>query len=355
MTSLNYFADSLALHRDPLRKDHSFVVDTASDSSHSHTTPSNSESEKLAAPKLSGDGWSTELSSVSDEEDYDKIKLDPSAVVGGSGGGGLETSQQPGLVNHEKTLASSIMGAEEKPIVDTKMASRGARRQSIQVILEKTSKRGKYVLTADDPEIREILRSGIEREAAKKPRTRFRDLVFTRRFSTFDRQNPLSSESPFYGFFTLFWIAVGLLLVRVAMQNWKTYGSMLGNAEIIHMMLDRDLVVLAVADGVMCGATLFGLGLQRLIHKGYISWAGSGWILQSTWEIFFLGAVVGWTRYRHWPWTHTVFFVLHGLVYLMKQISFAHYNGFRKFVGTQPSFIANGCFSISSVSQKAHA
>ncbi len=33
------------------------------------------------------------------------------------------------------------------------------------------------------------------------------------------------------------------------------------------------------------------------------------------------------TRWRAWPWTHTVFFVLHGLVMLMKQHSYAFYNG----------------------------
>lgn len=37
---------------------------------------------------------------------------------------------------------------------------------------------------------------------------------------------------------------------------------------------------------------------------------------------------VGLTIARDWPWTHTVFFVLHGLVLLMKQHSFAFYNGY---------------------------
>ena len=31
---------------------------------------------------------------------------------------------------------------------------------------------------------------------------------------------------------------------------------------------------------------------------------------------------------REWPWTHTVFFVLHGLVFLMKQHSYSFYNGY---------------------------
>lgn len=37
--------------------------------------------------------------------------------------------------------------------------------------------------------------------------------------------------------------------------------------------------------------------------------------------------MVGLTIARDWPWTHTVFFVLHGLVLLMKQHSYAFYNG----------------------------
>jgi sterol O-acyltransferase len=34
------------------------------------------------------------------------------------------------------------------------------------------------------------------------------------------------------------------------------------------------------------------------------------------------------TLIRDWPWTHTVFFVMHGLVMLMKQHSYAFYNGY---------------------------
>ena len=45
------------------------------------------------------------------------------------------------------------------------------------------------------------------------------------------------------------------------------------------------------------------------------------------WQTAFIGAVVGLTLVREWPWTHTVFFVLHGLVMLMKQHSYAFYNG----------------------------
>lgn len=41
----------------------------------------------------------------------------------------------------------------------------------------------------------------------------------------------------------------------------------------------------------------------------------------------FIGGVIGLPLLRDWPWTHTVFFVLHGFVMLMKQHSYAFYNG----------------------------
>lgn len=42
----------------------------------------------------------------------------------------------------------------------------------------------------------------------------------------------------------------------------------------------------------------------------------------------YIVSVLVWTVVREWPWTHTVFFVLHALVMLMKQHSEAFYNGY---------------------------
>jgi sterol O-acyltransferase len=207
------------------------------------------------------------------------------------------------------------------------------RRKSIQVIVEKADRKGRYTLTANDPEFREIMRLGMEREAAKlsgKARNRIRGLVFTRQFTTFDRQNPLASQSPFHGFFTLFWLAMFLLLVKIAAQNYKNQGSVFGRAEILHLMVDRDLFALLVTDGALCFATSFGFFLQKAIAKGHLTWNGSGWIIQSLWQVFFTGSVIWVSFYRDWPWTHTVFIVLHDFVLLMKQHSYAFYNGYRK-------------------------
>lgn len=233
------------------------------------------------------------------EEDYDNRKPDTSAVVGG-GGSPSKTS----------------------------IGSDGWRHKSVPVTLEKTNKKGRYMLRTEDKELREIIRLGIERQSGNARTKGFRDMVFTRQFTTFDGRNPSSSDSPFKGFFVLFWLCMGMMLLRVAAYNWRTFGSVLGRNEVMTTMFSKDVVVLGLTDGVMTLATLFGVGLQHLVLRGYLKWDGAGWIIQHLWQIFYLGAVIGWTLYREWPWTHTVFVVLHAMVFLMKQHSYAFYNGY---------------------------
>jgi sterol O-acyltransferase len=213
------------------------------------------------------------------------------------------------------------------------------RRKSVQIFIQESRKREGYVLRTNDAEIREILRSGIEREASRsnrKGKNRMRDLVFTRQFTTFDRQNPRASSSPFHGFFTLFWLAMALLLVRIAAQNYRDLGSMFGRAEILHLMVDRDLFVMLTTDGLMCISTTFCLLLQRCISRGYLTWDRSGWIIQSLWEIIFTVAFIWISFYREWSWTHTVFIVMHDFVLLMKQHSYSFYNGYCTSIHSQP-------------------
>ena len=255
--------------------------------------------------------------SIISDDDYETTtrKLDPDVLVRATTNGALPSiSSHPADETHTNGSASTHR-----------------RSSSLQVRLEKTDKKGRYRLTADDPEIQDIIRRGLEREAAldsRKQRSRLRDIIFTRQFTTFDRQNPATADSPFFGFFTLFWLCLIGMLVRVAMYNWKMYGSVLGNQEILKMMFDRDVVVLGVTDGILCTITAVGLGLQKLIVKNYLDWNGLGWVIQSIWQIFYITAAIGFTQYREWPWTHTIFIVLHSMVFLMKQHSYAFYNGY---------------------------
>jgi sterol O-acyltransferase len=117
--------------------------------------------------------------------------------------------------------------------------------------------------------------------AGAKRRSKFSDLVFTRQFTAFDRNNTDSADSPFHGFFTLFWLGMAIFMIKIAAENYRQHGNILGTNEIMGLMFHRDVMVLGLSDGVMCAATGFGLLLQKLIHGGWLSWNKTGWIVQS--------------------------------------------------------------------------
>ncbi|KAI8624449.1 MBOAT family protein [Xylariaceae sp. FL1651] len=188
-----------------------------------------------------------------------------------------------------------------------------------------------YVVAPDDAELREITGRAIRTGQEKKVTTQhegLKGLVFTRQFSTFDRQNQNAANSPFYGFYVLFWIAVAFLIVKMAADNWRKTGSPLGTNEIMESMFRRDVVVLLLSDGIMCALTGVSWIIQVLVLRDYVDWNKTGWIIQNIWQSLFFASVIGLTLVRNWPWTHTVFFVLHGIVMLMKQHSYAFYNGY---------------------------
>ncbi|KAJ6782647.1 hypothetical protein PWT90_00200 [Aphanocladium album] len=156
---------------------------------------------------------------------------------------------------------------------------------------------------------------------------KFKDFVFTRQVSTFDAQSEAALNSPFHGFYNLFWLSVALLICKISANNWRAYGNLLGPSDILRTMFHRDVVVLLLSDGIMCGLTAVTWLLQKLVQLNTLNWDREGWIIQHIWQACFIAGTVKWTVYRDWPWTHTVFFVLHALVMLMKQHSYAFYNG----------------------------
>ncbi|KAI1355146.1 MBOAT family protein [Xylaria sp. FL0043] len=206
-----------------------------------------------------------------------------------------------------------------------------------------------YAIASNDAELRDILKRGLnmgqeKSNGAPSRHGKFRELLFTRQFSTFDRQNQDAANSPFYGFYVLFWIAVVFWIIKMAADNWRKTGSPLGENEIMKAMFRRDVVfysgmrfrmmltqivlVLLISDGVMCALTGVSWVIQLLVLHDYIDWNRTGWVIQNLWQSLFIVNVIGLTLVRDWPWTHTVFFVLHGLVMLMKQHSYAFYNGY---------------------------
>lgn len=100
-----------------------------------------------------------------------------------------------------------------------------------------------HIFPDDDHSIRDFLTRSSQRAREADPTKRpgkFSDLVFTRQFSAFDRHNAAAVNSPFHGFYTLFWLAVALFVLKISADNWRKYGTPLGSSDIVKTMFDRE-------------------------------------------------------------------------------------------------------------------
>jgi len=96
----------------------------------------------------------SDTSSEASEEDYDNLKHDSLAVVKGGRGGGYIA---------EKESTPVAMG-NEKLYEGLKAPSKKSRPKPSRLFtLDKLKENGRYILTADDEAIREILKLGLER------------------------------------------------------------------------------------------------------------------------------------------------------------------------------------------------
>lgn len=233
--------------------------------------------------------------------------------------GELGSDKMPG--DQKRTIAVDLRNGE---LMDPSSES-----DTIPVVLQQTDSDGQYTLDANDRDLQVLLKEGLRRSKSGIPhpkKSQFRDIMLKKQFTAFDRLN--TGELPsFHGFFTLFWIGVTLMIVRVAANNWRTEGSVLGKNEIVRLMLSKDLMLLGVVDCLMMSAGLVSTFIQVLVYRDWISWGRSGWILQNIWQFTFLCSFIGFSRVRDWPWTHAVFITLHTITMLMKQHSYAFYNG----------------------------
>jgi len=209
---------------------------------------------------------------------------------------------------------------------------------------------GVHITPENDKLMQEFLSRSSELADGSRsyPKAGFGDLVFTQQFSAFDRNNIESSQNPFTGFYNLFWLAVTLFVCKISAENWRLHGSPLGANVIMSTMFSRDVKILLISDGIMCALTGVTWVLQVLTFKGFMNWNRRGWIIQHVWQSSFIGGVIGWTLVRDWPWTHTVFFVMHGLVMLMKQHSYAFYNGYLSTIYEHSQFIVGKLKQLES-------
>ncbi len=225
------------------------------------------------------------------EEDYDDLSGSPSCLVirrnpleaemgaDGKQQNGSYPGHEPQYLEGEVPIPHS---SARLPALDTDPISIAASKPNtdndntiLQDVMRKSHLHHTHRLAASEPG------PAGHQAGGQKRSPKFADLVFTRKFSAFDRQNRDAANSPFHGFFTLFWMAVFFFVVKIGADNWKTHGSPLGTNEIMRTMFRRDVLVLLVADGVMCAATGVGWLLQRAIRAGYVDWGRTGWVLQN--------------------------------------------------------------------------
>lgn len=161
--------------------------------------------------------------------------------------------------------------------------------------------------------------------STKDPRRfKFRNMSNELQYSILDIH--AGKRSLFSGFYTLFWVTLGVMLVRKLLVNY------LENQQIMGMNITRiflkDLDKVALTDLWMYFMTYYGYFVQIAIKKGYCTWDGCGWFLQHLYQTFFVLFFAWFSDYMKFPWIGSVFLLLHSFVLLMKQHSFAFYNGY---------------------------
>lgn len=162
-------------------------------------------------------------------------------------------------------------------------------------------------------------------KSPKKPPSRHR---FTRMSSVTTESildSKTSKESAFFGFYTLFWTVTAVGVIRQLIYNYLDRDHVFG--ERIFKILRKDLIFVALTDLFMYFGSYFCFILQFAIKKGYISWQRQGIFLQNVYQTCYLFLFLWISVYWEYPWIGRVFLLLHSLVFIMKQHSYAFYNG----------------------------
>ncbi|KZT62390.1 MBOAT-domain-containing protein [Calocera cornea HHB12733] len=149
---------------------------------------------------------------------------------------------------------------------------------------------------------------------------------FTPRISAFDRENETSGQDQFRGFYTLFWIAMFLLILRTFVTSYDQNGYPLSLA--FASLFSRDAKTLALSDGLMVLSTGLCVPFMKVIKRGWIPYWPVGALLQYFWLTLTMVGAIMWTFNRQWPWVQSGFLTLHAMVLCMKTHSYLAVNGY---------------------------
>ncbi|OAD68611.1 hypothetical protein PHYBLDRAFT_97722, partial [Phycomyces blakesleeanus NRRL 1555(-)] len=150
-------------------------------------------------------------------------------------------------------------------------------------------------------------------------------LLFKARMSAFDMSNPETSNDTFRGFYTLFWIGMGIYVIQTVIRCYEQEGIPLSLG--FFRLLSKDGLALLVSDLTMVSMTFFSVLFSKLLIWRVIEYERTGWIIQHACQALFLFLNINWIFWRDWPWVQSGFFTMHTVVMMMKMHSYTSLNG----------------------------
>ncbi|CAO0799819.1 unnamed protein product [Mucor circinelloides] len=178
--------------------------------------------------------------------------------------------------------------------------------------------------------------------------TKQRPLYFKARLTQFDLSNTDSSNGAFRGFYTLFWIAMGMYVIQSIVRCYEQEGILLSLG--FYRLISEDGLALLISDLTMVSMTLFSVLFSKLLMWGVLPYETFGVVIQHTCQALFLFVNIYWTFWRNWPWVQSGFFTMHTIVMMMKTHSYTALNGdlsvklrrLRQLKAELPKLIASG-------------
>ena len=100
-------------------------------------------------------------------------------------------------------------------------------------------------------------------QARKDRKVKIKKVIqFVPRISHFDRDHPDSKGDTFRGFYVLFWMLMGLALIRTFYHSYLNTGEVVGTR--FAKLITGDAIVLAISDGVLVGSTIICVPFMKV-------------------------------------------------------------------------------------------
>jgi sterol O-acyltransferase len=123
-----------------------------------------------------------------------------------------------------------------------------------------------------------------------------RPLYFKARLTQFDLSNTDKSNDAFRGFYTLFWIAMGLYVITAVVRCYEQEGILLSLG--FFRLFSKDGWGLLMSDLFMVSMTTFSVLFSKLLIWNVIRYETFGCTIQHVCQICFLATSIYWTFFK---------------------------------------------------------